>query len=253
MTENIWPKAFLVDLDNTLHDYRSMAHAARAALAHRIGALSGTPADEVLERYEQLVKLEEKTIAPSARDMRMIRIERLLAGLPGTGAIEPRELVVFLEEALLRWLRPFEGALEAFEQLRLSARTMIVTDGYDDMQRTIVDRLGLSLRDDELLATHRHGVRKADGSAYRLAHKWLDLPVADIIVIGDNWSWDVLAAAGVGMCQIWVRGSNAEPAEAPANFLGSVTTFKEAIPLISELCRARGSIPQYDKIPIGGS
>ena len=249
MTGNIWPKAFLVDLDNTLHDYRSMAKAARSALANRIEALTGTPADEVLRRYEHLVKLEEKTIAPSARDMRMIRIERLLAGLPGARNIEPGELVAFLEQALFSALRPFDGAIEAFENLRHSARTVIVTEGYDDMQRAVIDRLGISLTDDEFLATHRHGVRKADGSAYRLAHKWLDLPAADITMIGDNWTWDILAAAGVGMSQIWVRGAESEPAKVPANFLGSVSSFRDAPTLISEICRKRGSRPIADSKP----
>ena len=241
MSKTEWPKAFLVDLDNTLHDYRKIAHVARSALAHRTEELSGVPADEVLKRYEQLIKAEEGTVARSAHDMRTARIQRLLAALPGTVSIAPEELVKVLEDSLLREVRPFEGALEAFHQLRQTAKAMIVTEGYDDMQRAVTGRLGLSLRDDELLATHRHGVRKVDGSAYRLAHKWLNIPAADIVVVGDNWTWDVLASSEVGMCPIWVRGTAPMPADQPPNYLGSVQSFMEVPPFISELCRIRGT------------
>ena len=237
MTEIEWPKAFLVDLDNTLHDYRTMARVARTTLAYRIEELSGVPADEVLKHYEQLIKVEEGTAALSANDMRTARVKKLLATLPGTVSIASEELVKLLEDSLLREVRPFEGALEAFQQLQLTTKTMIVTEGYDDMQRAVTNRLGLSLRDDELLATHRHGVRKVDGSAYRLAHKWLNIPAADIVVVGDNWTWDVLASSGVGMCPIWVRGTDPLPTDEPPNYLGSVQSFKEVPPFISELCR----------------
>ena len=241
MSETDWPRAFLVDLDNTLHDYRKIAHVARSTLAHRIEELCGVPADEVLKHYEQLIKAEEGTVARSAHDMRTARVQKLLAALPGVVSIAPDELVKVLEDSLLREVRPFEGALEAFHQLRLTATTMIVTEGYDDMQRAVIGRLGLSLRDDELLATYRHGVRKIDGSAYRLAHKWLNIAAADIVVVGDNWTWDVLASSGVGMCPIWVRGTDPVPADQPPNYLGSVQSFKEVPPFISELCLIRGT------------
>src|SRR4051794_32887082 len=112
MSETDWPRAFLVDLDNTLHDYSKTELTARLTLAQRVEDLCGAPADEVLKYYEQLIKAEEGTVARSARDMRMERMQKLIASARGAAAIRPEGLVAALEDSLLGGLTPFDGAIE---------------------------------------------------------------------------------------------------------------------------------------------
>jgi putative hydrolase of the HAD superfamily len=238
-----WPKAFLVDLDNTLHDYRSASQAARRALAGRIEELHGIPKEAVLGRYEALMAEEGHAVAPSARDMRTARIARLLATWPSTRGAAPGSLdglALLLEEALLEAVQPFEGALAAFRELQARARTVVVTEGYADMQLAVARRLGLALAPGDLLATHAHGVRKLDGSAYRLARDRLAIDAGDIVMVGDNWPWDILASSGVGMWQIWVEGNGPRSTEPPPRYLGAVRSFREVPALLDGGKRGRG-------------
>ena len=222
MTKIGWPKAFLVDLDNTLHNYRMASQIARLALAARIEELHGIPKEAVLARYEVLIGEEIGAVAASAGKMRVVRITKLLAGWRSIREAAAEDLAQFLEDALLRAVRPFDGALAAFCELQARARTMVVTEGYGDMQQAITNRLGLSLEPGDLLATYAHGVRKLDGGAYRLARDRLDIDAHDIVMVGDNWPWDILASATAGMCQVWVQGTQTLCDRPPPRHLGSV-------------------------------
>ena len=234
MTKIGWPKAFLVDLDNTLHDYRTASQIARWALAARIEKLHGVPKEAVLARYEVLMGEEKGAVAASARKMRVARITKLLAGWPSTRAAAPEGLAMLLEDALLDAVRPFDGALAAFCELQARARTMVVTEGYGDMQQATASRLGLSLEPGDLLATYVHGVRKVDGGAYRLARDRLDIDAHDIVMVGDNWPWDILASATAGMYQVWVQGNQPVCGRPPPRHLGSVRSFREVPSFIAD-------------------
>ncbi|MEQ1714670.1 MAG: HAD hydrolase-like protein, partial [Hyphomicrobium sp.] len=49
-----------------------------------------------------------------------------------------------------------------------------------------------------------------------------------VVVIGDNWSWDILAASRVGMWQIWVNPPGEAPPPSPDRHLGSIRNFRES-------------------------
>jgi FMN phosphatase YigB (HAD superfamily) len=240
MSERAWPKAFLVDLDNTLHDYKRVAQMARSALANRIEGQHGVPREQVLARYEQLIGEEKDVVADSGRELRFARMRRLLATWPQTCTLAPAPFVQLLEDALLSAVRPFEGALASFNELRAGAPTIVVTEGYGDIQKAIVSRLGLRLHKRELLASYEHGVRKLDGSAYRLAGDWLALPPDDIVMVGDNWTWDILAAAQAGMWQVWVRAEEPLRVPWPARHMGSVPCFRDVPALVAKWCANGG-------------
>ena len=48
-----------------------------------------------------------------------------------------------------------------------------------------------------------------------------------VVVIGDNWSWDILAASQVGIWQIWVSAL-AQPSPSPERYLGCVPNFRDS-------------------------
>ncbi len=226
MTTLKWPKAFLIDLDNTLHDYRAAARLARLALASKIEAqVEGVPRDAIMARYEAILKEKGEDIHKSGRELRMQRTRRLLCTWPQTRSFEPEPFVAALESALLDAVRPFGGALEAFGELAKKAPAIVVTEGYGDIQGAIARRLGIPADSGNFLAAYAHGVRKFNGTAYRLALKWLRLEAENVVMIGDNWAWDIVAASEAGIWPLWVRGSNPPPARQPVRYLGSVAFF----------------------------
>ena len=221
-----WPQAIVVDLDNTLHDYNAAAHKARRHLAQHLEVRYAIPAAEALQRYEQLLATEADVEAISGREVRLVRLRRLLDSWPQSRSGDAAELGQLLEAALLANVAVFDGALEAFDHLRTIARTMIVTEGFPDVQTATIEHLGISIEPDDLLVTRAHGVRKKDGSAYRLALNLLETDPEKVVVIGDNWSWDILAASQVGIWQIWVSRL-AQPSPSPKRYLGCVHDFRD--------------------------
>lgn len=226
-----YPEAILVDLDNTLHDYRRAAATARKTLADAIAQRYGVPTELVRVRYERLIADQDLKVFATGRDMRVWRIGALVGPWSETRPADVADFVEILDEALLSAVRPFDGAIDAFHQIRDKIPVLIVTEGYADIQIPTLRRLGLGLGDHELLITKSHGVRKVDGGAYALALQWLGREAANVLMIGDNWDWDVMASAAVGMRQIWI-GSSAEPNAAPDGYLGRIARFADAPKLI---------------------
>lgn len=236
-----WPLGIIVDLDNTLHDYNGAARKARQRVAAHMESRYSTPAAQVLERYDQILASEADVRATSGRDVRMVRLQTLLDSWPETRKGDAAELAELLERTLFANLATFEGALEALDKLRILARTLIVTEGFADVQIPIIRHLKIHVEPADLLVTRAYGVRKKDGSAYRLAEAWLGTPAGTVLVIGDNWSWDILAASQIGMWQIWVSPGAEAPSPSPGRFLGSVRRFGESPSVLLDRWRAYNS------------
>lgn len=230
-------RAYLVDLDNTLHDYERAARAARKELASQLERQCGVPAKEVLRRYDEIVRSETDTTWTTAREMRIDRIGRLTASWAATQSCPVGPLVDVLETSLLGEVRAVAGAIEALDRLRRKGPTMIVTEGYPDMQSQVAARIGLDVPSDKLLATAAFGVRKRDGSAYSLACRILDVPPEAVVMIGDNWDWDVVASAKVGLWQVWVNKNAPERTPIPRRFLGRVSGIGDVPALLERELR----------------
>jgi FMN phosphatase YigB (HAD superfamily) len=237
-----WPSAVLVDLDNTLHDYRSAARGLRSSLAVLIEQRHGISRDLVLTRYEQLIACENDMTFASGRDLRFARMRLLLETWPETRLAQPEQLADFIEAELLNRVRPFAGALEAYHMLKCEARTVVLTEGYADVQGAIAERLGLCLNGNDFIATKAHNVRKADGGAFRLASELMGVAAEEIVMVGDNWRWDIVGAASAGLWQIWVDPAGA-PGEPPDGYLGKVSTFGEVPDFLAATWSMRTRMP----------
>lgn len=223
-----WPTAILVDLDNTLHDYRAAARDLRSALARHVERQWGVPSASVLERYEQLVAEDADGVFETGRELRLSRMRLLLGTWPETRRAEPAALADFIETTLLDAVRAFDGAIEACRAISSQVRTMVVTEGYQDTQGAIAQRLGLSVDPRAFLATKAYAVRKSDGSAFLLARERLGVAADEIVMVGDNWGWDIKGAALAGMWQLWVAPDGDDDCgPPPERHLGRVRTFRE--------------------------
>lgn len=224
-----WPSAVLVDLDNTLHDYKTAARSVRLGLARLVEGTFGIPREVVLERYQNLIAREEDATCASGHALRLARMRVLLDTWPESHHAQAEPFADFIGSALLDAVRPFDGAIEAYHALDSVGPTIVLTEGYADTQAAIVHRLGLSLGPEKLLATKIHAVRKRDGSAFRLACERLDISAENIVMVGDNWTWDILGAAMAGMWQVWVAADAEDNrrGDPPERFLGRVAAFRQ--------------------------
>jgi FMN phosphatase YigB (HAD superfamily) len=104
---------------------------------------------------------------------------------------------------------------------------LIVTEGYEDTQGQVLRSLGFTPTRQSLLATWDRGVKKADGSAFELACNELEISPSKIVMIGDNWAWDILAAAKAGVWQIWIGNDDGQTNPTPERYLGHVNAMSE--------------------------
>jgi putative hydrolase of the HAD superfamily len=234
-----WPSAVLVDLDNTLHDYREAASGVRSALALRIEQEHGVPRESVLRRYEQLIAEEADAAFASGRDLRVARMRMLLDAWPETCLAEAAPFAEFVEKGLLERIRPFAGALDAYRLVEARGRAMVLTEGYADTQEAIAEQLGLCVNRTRFLTTKPHNVRKRDGSAFRLACELLQVAADETVIVGDNWSWDILGAGKAGLWQVWIAADRQVRTDAPDRYLGRVTAFQDAPAFIAANWGAR--------------
>lgn len=238
-----WPSVVLVDLDNTLHDYRTAAAGVRTALALLLERKHGIPRDLVRTRYEHLVAAETGATFATGYDLRVARLRSLLDTWPQTRGAEHAPFVAVLETALLDGVRPFPGAIEAYRLVESKGRAMVLTEGYADIQSAIAARLGLPVNADAFFASRTHSVRKADGTAFRRACELLRAEAREIVMVGDNWDWDVIGAAKAGMWQVWIGSGDRDRTSAPNGYLGKVAAFRDLPALLSSVWRTRYQPP----------
>lgn len=217
-------KAVFVDLDNTLHDYNHAAQCAIAWLAKVIATKTGIEEREVVSRYEYLRDSPSLNTPPinSGYELRLRRIRSLLDSWPLSTKLDEVILAEDFERNLLASLRLAPNAKENLKKISDVCPVIIVTDGWEDIQTRIIKELGFDQQEWGICITRSHGVSKHDGSVYKMLLDKLNVSSNDILMIGDNWDWDILAAAKFGIETIWISKGKQLLREPPPGFLGKV-------------------------------
>lgn len=131
------------------------------------------------------------------------------------------------------------SSFAALEAALPGVRFGVITNGELDFQLAKLDRLGLTDRFDEVIASGALGVAKPDPAIFRAAVERFaeTAPVGPVAYIGDRLRTDAIGAAEAGLVGVWLNRTHAtpEPAEASrARVLGvlEATTLDEASALL---------------------
>jgi HAD superfamily hydrolase (TIGR01549 family) len=228
MTEKILNvDVVLVDLDNTIYPFNDVGEYARGRLAEKISVLARTPASAVLTAYADIAAKTEKQLFGSGYEMRCERLAALAKQL-GT-KFDVEEMALFFGRQLADGAKAFPGAAATLKRLEELYQVVIMTEGYEDTQREILKRLSLDRF--SLFATFTHAVRKSDGSAYPVVAEYLKVPSARMIMTGDNWQNDVIAAANSRLATLWISHGRSIPGVTPQRFVGAAASLGDALTL----------------------
>lgn len=221
--------ALLIDLDGTIHNYLAAATIAKQVLADAIAGQFQIDAAEVLKCYSAICANTEWSKFPSGHGMRNTRMKLLLNSWSVSRAADPSVFVALFSHAYLEAIQPFPGAIEIIRTWHREGRPMaIVTEGFGDIQRAVLEYLkNAGLVELPVTISKEHGVTKTDGSAIRHALGLLDATAEKTVMIGDNWDFDILPAAQIGLAQIWIAKQK-NPPTIPKSFLGVAGSLKEA-------------------------
>ncbi len=221
-------KSILMDLDNTVYDFKKSSEQARIRLARHISLITNTPESLILDTYGSITDQTAATFFKSGFQMRCQRLALLAQRLDVKFSID--SVARYFGEQIILSISPFHGAVGAIKLMRLHCPLIILTDGYADIQTAAAAKLGLG--DLELFATFQHATRKSDGSAYEAIIRMRNLHLSHVVMIGDNWGNDVIAPSRLGIAQIWIAHKRKMPAVAPDRFLGSIDALTAAPTLL---------------------
>ena len=210
-----YPRALLVDLDDTVIDYGGSTDACWRTACEEAGRRWGLDAEALLaagrrighwywsdpERHRQ----GRADLLAAAR----LVVERALVELGY--ATEPAGEIAARYRALRdQSIRLFPGAVGALERLReAGVRLAMVTNGTSTAQRAKIERFDLARHFEHILVEGEFGVGKPDARVYRAALAALGSRPEESWFVGDNLEWDVASPQRLGLRGIWVDSARA--------------------------------------------
>src|SRR5262249_17151739 len=217
----------LIDLDNTIYRFNEASQYARERLSEHIANFTNISADVVLKAYAEIADRTEGGAFASGHVMRCHRFEALAQKLGIS--IDAERMARFLEEQLLDHAYLYRGADVALASLERNYSIVIMTEAHADIKRQILKRLRLERS--PLFATFQYSGRKSNGSGYEAIARKLNVDTNKMIMVGDSWQNDVLAAAKCNMATIWISHGRSIPGPPPLRFIGSAQCLLDALPL----------------------
>jgi HAD superfamily hydrolase (TIGR01509 family) len=234
-------RAVFFDLDNTLYDHRRAAREALAELHRRydVGA-TGTNAGEFARLYFEINQRMWLKLATGEIDVTSLRGRRFAELFALVGAAPPADAAALGREYLDIYLTlsyPLPGAEDSLAALEPLLPLGLLTNGFTDIQRPKIARLGWEQYFRWVAVAEEMGVFKPDVAIYEKICAMADLPPEEILYVGDSPVEDVMAAGQVGLRTVWVRRDGPEvarwAAEAQADY--EVADVRDVAPLVQSL------------------
>jgi 2-haloalkanoic acid dehalogenase type II len=224
----------LFDLDDTLFDHAATARAALAASTAQFRFEPPVTLDELYQRYsEQLEAMHPRVMAGEIdhQTARRLRFQQLLEpyGVLPDDAAAAEVFASFHYGHYRRLRRPIAGAMALLEALKAHYRIGIVTNNRTEEQVDKLAVLGMTPLVDALITSEDAGVTKPDPRIFEVALARLGARPEEAVLVGDNWTADVLGARAAGIRPVWLNRFGARCPDA------SVTTITGFEPLAQVL------------------
>ena len=221
------PKALLVDLDDTILAFDSVAGACWQRICNRFN--SQLDIDSPQKLFSAIMS-ERSWFWSDPERHRWGRFNQLLAGRGIVNmallrfGIDDTDVAQRIADAYRvereKAVAPFPGAVETLTELRArGVRLGLITNGAASTQQAKIQRFNLGPLFGSIVIEGDFGVGKPDERVFRHSLDVLGVPVEQSWMVGDNLEWDVQGAQRVGITGIWndwsgsglPEGSSAQP------------------------------------------
>lgn len=205
------PHALLLDLDDTILAYESLADPSWRQVCHEHGAklgIDGSTLHRTIMQKRQWFWNDVERATWGRRQVAQVSRTIVAEALTSLGVTDEKAATglaaayrVRREEAIL----PIPGAVEALAAFRsVGCRLALLTNGAAKHQRAKIDRFNLSPCFDTILIEEELGYGKPDPRVFESALARLSLTPQDAWMVGDNLVWDIGGAQSCGIFAIWV-------------------------------------------------
>jgi putative hydrolase of the HAD superfamily len=229
-------RGVVLDLDDTLTDLTSFELELWDEVAKVLGErIDGLDLEELRRRYIAALHTNYQRVLDGEIDMHYYRRARLEEALAPWSELDDDTFAAYwkIKHRIVDQVPAKPGAHEALRALRAAGLQLaVLTNGPSDMQRDKLARLGFRELVDEVAISAEIGAAKPDSAAYDAVVQMLGLEPRELVMVGDNWVWEVDGALDAGFAAAYYVGSADPPGERPgARRLASIADLPRALGL----------------------
>ena len=196
-------KGFLLDIDDTLYDYSSAHKAAILALLKQLDIKFGISYQKGLDTYNNARKMVHHLLLGTASShSRLLYIQKMLELLKISVIQYALPLETIYWNEYLKNMRLFEGVHDFIKKNQDSI--CFLTDLTTSIQLQKLHALKLDCFSCQLVCSEEVGHEKPHPLMFNIALEKLNLKTQDVIMVGDNYSKDIIGAAALNIDSFWL-------------------------------------------------
>lgn len=224
-------RTFLLDLDHTLFDTEASE---KVAFEQTVMAAGVPQAMAHFSNYQRInlelwSSMERGELNPKL--IRNLRFERFVAECDLDA--DPAQMADDFVAGLGAYGDLYDGAREVLEQLCTKTSMGLVTNGFSEVQRSRIARLGLDEYFDAVAISAEIGMGKPDTGIFDFVFESLGSPARETaVMVGDNLSADIAGGANYGIATCWYNPSGRAREGAP-RIDHEVTDLQELLSLVA--------------------
>ena len=194
--------AVLIDLDETLFDFRRAGHEALEASFQAAGLILS---DEWYRLYYATNAELWREVEEGRTSVTALRVERFRRYFSRLGlAIEPAAFSAGYEQRILSVTYHIEGAVEAVREIAGMAQVVVLTNGISHVQRARINRSPIAHLIRAVIVSEEAGVSKPDPGIFSLAAGFTDCSDRSrMLMIGDSLASDIAGGIAFGIDTCW--------------------------------------------------
>lgn len=208
-------KGFLLDIDNTLYDYRQAHEPALEVTLNLMRQVLNVNMPRLYELYKEARQhIHHLLQGTAASHNRLLYFQHMmeLLGLKPFGL--PFRLYNLYWSTFLDHIVPLPGVLDFLAHLN-GVPVCLLTDMTADIQHQKVIRLGIEPFVQYMVTSEEVGHEKPHSQIFQRALKKLDLPPSAVCMVGDSYAKDILGAIEMGIAAYWLRAEGTEELALP--------------------------------------
>ncbi len=219
-------KVVFFDLDDTLYDHTGTVEIALEVLKDHLPSLRRFSDTEIRDSYHTFLEEYHRHFLEGTYSFDETHRHRWAAMLTHWDIHDrdAEEMRAYWRELYLSNQKLVAGAKELLEAVRsVGIATGIVTNNSVSEQVGKLRSLGVEHLIDHLVISEEAGCSKPDEKIFRIALERAGARPDEVVMVGDHWENDIVAASRVGIRGVWF---NRERLQMPDSIAGEIFSFE---------------------------
>lgn len=198
-------KGYLIDIDNTLYEYKPTHEKALRSVLDYLGAELKIEYKFLVEAYDiarKRIHLELSNTAASHN--RLLYFQRMFELLKINSTQYSLKAHNMYWDNFVDFIVPFDYVFDFLESIKMN-KLCLLTDLTADIQFKKIEKLGLHKYFNFIVTSEEAGIEKPHPYMFLLALNKLQLDPSQVCMIGDSYSKDIIGASSLGIKSYWIN------------------------------------------------